>query len=122
MQLLLLAHECGSVDPGGHSARGWQDCLPVALWAKPCGSCSLWGARRRGSCGLALRLSALDPISTPSPAGWNKQGMLMDVFRIGLKHGFGLPGWDEHALLNSGFRMFLASGEQGRGLGRRLAG
>ena len=39
------------------------------------------------------------------------QGMLMDVFRLGLKHGFNLPSFGEHSLLNSGFRMFLASGE-----------
>ncbi|GAB4823238.1 hypothetical protein N2152v2_010284 [Parachlorella kessleri] len=38
------------------------------------------------------------------------QGMLMDVFRLGLKHGFNLPSFGEHSLLNSGFRMFLASG------------
>ncbi len=35
----------------------------------------------------------------------------MDVFRLGLKHGFNLPSMGEHALLNNGFRMFLASGE-----------
>ena len=39
------------------------------------------------------------------------QGMFMDVFRLGLKHGFNLPSMGEHALLNNGFRMFLASGE-----------
>jgi hypothetical protein len=37
----------------------------------------------------------------------------MDVFRIRFKHGFGLPGFAADSLLNSGNRLFLASGEMG---------
>ncbi|KAL4420864.1 hypothetical protein ABPG77_002823 [Micractinium sp. CCAP 211/92] len=38
------------------------------------------------------------------------QGVLMDAFRIGLKHGFNISSLPEDSLLNSGSRLFLASG------------
>ncbi|KAL4424382.1 hypothetical protein ABPG75_001683 [Micractinium tetrahymenae] len=38
------------------------------------------------------------------------QGVLMDAFRIGLKHGFNIASLPENSLLNSGSRLFLASG------------
>ena len=38
------------------------------------------------------------------------QGVIMDTFRIGLKHGFNIPSLPDHSLLNSGSRLFLASG------------
>jgi sugar phosphate permease len=39
------------------------------------------------------------------------QGMLMDVFRINLRHGFNIPSISEHSFLNNGSRLFLFTGE-----------
>jgi hypothetical protein len=38
------------------------------------------------------------------------QGVIMDSFRIGFKHGFRIASLPDHSLLNSGSRLFLASG------------
>lgn len=38
------------------------------------------------------------------------QGVVMDALRLGLPHGFGIPGLPARALLNSPMRLFIASG------------
>lgn len=48
------------------------------------------------------------PLSCPT------QGVIMDALRIGFRGGFHIASLPEHSLLNSGMRLFLASGGKGK--------
>lgn len=92
LQPFLLTDECG--------------CAPSGWCINWCGVC----VRARVCLHVCVvRMFISSQPRPPHPAG---QGMLMDVFRIGFKHGFNVPSLSEHSLLNSGFRLFLASGER----------
>lgn len=94
--------------------------VPVCVVPPP--ACHLPLRRLPPYLGLASAPPQLhNPNPNPNPPA---QGVVMDALRLGLPRGFDLPALPAGSLLNSGMRLFLASGALPRGgarLGRAAA-